>query len=167
MRYVVVPITVDHVEAFHASLDSVARERVHLAMLEAPPLEETRAFINGNVESRNPQFVALAEGRLVGWCDIIPYKRPTLSHAGELGMGVLREFRGHGIGRALAKTTIEAAWSFGLLRVSLAVREGNGPAIALYEELGFRREGPLAKGVHCDGRFEDIHLMGLLKEPAI
>ena len=82
-------------------------------------------------------------------------------------MGVLREFRGHGIGRALAKTTIEAAWSFGLLRVSLAVREGNGPAIALYEKLGFRREGTLAKGFHCDGRFEDIHIMGLLKEHAI
>jgi RimJ/RimL family protein N-acetyltransferase len=136
-------------------------------MLEAPSLDEIRKFVGDNVASGGPQFVAVAQGRVVGWCDVMPYKRPTLSHTGELGMGVVRDFRRQGIGRALARDTIAAAWKFGLLRISLSVREGNAAALALYQELGFRHEGTLVKGVRCDGRFEDIHIMGLLKEDAI
>ena len=34
----IVPITLEHVEGFHAALDAVSRERRWLAMVEAPPL---------------------------------------------------------------------------------------------------------------------------------
>jgi hypothetical protein len=34
-----------HIEGFHRALDCVARERKHLAFLEAPPLDSTRKFV--------------------------------------------------------------------------------------------------------------------------
>lgn len=164
MEYVVAPIGQEHVEAFHAALDSVARERVHLALLEAPPIEQTRQFVEGNVAAGIPQFVALIDGRVIGWCDIVPNRRPALAHVGDFGMGVVREFRGQGIGADLARATIEAAWRYGLLRVSLSVRSQNIAARRLYERLGFRHEGTLAKAVRFDQQFDDVIVMGLLRD---
>jgi hypothetical protein len=53
-----VPITQDHIESFHRTLDIVAQERRYLAFLEAPPLESTQAFVLNNIEQRFPQLVA-------------------------------------------------------------------------------------------------------------
>jgi len=38
----IVPITQDHIDGFHRTLDLFARERRYLAFLEAPPIEATR-----------------------------------------------------------------------------------------------------------------------------
>jgi hypothetical protein len=40
MDLAVVPLAESHIEGFRAVIDSVARERRFLAMLEAPPIEE-------------------------------------------------------------------------------------------------------------------------------
>ena len=66
--YRIAPIAQEHIESFHAMLDEVARERRWLAMLEAPPLEELRKHVLGNISGGVPHFVALADARVVGWC---------------------------------------------------------------------------------------------------
>ena len=58
----IVPISQDHIESFHRALDFVARERRYLAFLEAPPLEETRAYVLNNIAKGYPQLVVLS-----GW----------------------------------------------------------------------------------------------------
>jgi hypothetical protein len=55
----IVPIRQEHIEGFHQTLDIVARERLYLSFLEAPPLESTRAFILDNIEKGLPQLVAV------------------------------------------------------------------------------------------------------------
>jgi hypothetical protein len=72
----IIPIRAAHIEAFHRALDRVARERDYLAMTEAPPLAETRAFVEGNIAKGFPQCVVLVDDVLVGWGDIIPNTRP-------------------------------------------------------------------------------------------
>ena len=66
----IVPIAADHIESFHRALDFVARERRYLAFLEAPPLEETRAFVLDMIKHGYPQWVVLSAGEVVGWCDV-------------------------------------------------------------------------------------------------
>lgn len=39
-------------------------------MLEATPLPQTREFVMGMIAKGNPQFVATAQDKVVGWCDI-------------------------------------------------------------------------------------------------
>ncbi len=51
-----------------------------------------------------------------------------------------------------------------LQRIHLEVLEGNKKAIALYEKSGFQREGVLRKHCFQDGSFQDIIIMGLLRE---
>jgi L-amino acid N-acyltransferase YncA len=52
---------------------------------------------------------------VAGWCDVIPNRtRVIYSHCGTLGVGLLPEFRGKGIGCKLMQGTIDAAFAFGL-----------------------------------------------------
>lgn len=164
MQYLVVPIAEEHIEGFNAALDSVAREREYLAFVEAPPLERTRAFVLKNIREGRPQFVALVEGRVVGWCDISSLERPLFAHSGVFGKGIIDGCRGRGIGDALMRAVLEQARKIGLTRVELTVRENNKRAMQLYEKMGFVMEGVKRKGVRIDGRYEDLYCMALLLE---
>jgi ribosomal protein S18 acetylase RimI-like enzyme len=162
MRYEIVPIAEEHVEGYAAAVDSVARERLYLAYLEGPPIERARAFVQTNRERDLPHFVALVEGRVVGWCDIASLERPIYAHSGLLGMGVIAECRGNGIGNALLRAVIESARTRGLVRIELTVREKNLPALTLYRKVGFRVEGIKQKAVRLDGEYENNILMALI-----
>lgn len=160
--YMIVPIAEEHIAGFHAVVDSVARERRYLAMLEAPPLEESAKWVRSNIAKGHPQYVALVEGRVVGWCDVFPEKRETMAHGGVLGMGVIDGFRGKGIGIALMRATLAHAKKACFTRVELTVREDNLRAKALYEKVGFVVEGVKRKAALFDGKYYDLILMSLL-----
>ena len=158
----IVPITQDHIESFHRALDFVAQERRYLAFLEAPPLESIRDFILNNIKQGYPQLVAVSAGQVVGWCDVVPKPRPIYAHVGVLGMGLLPEFRGQGLGDRLIRQTLAAARAFGLNRVELSVRENNAGAIALYKRVGFEIEGLQRNATRVDGAYENVVLMAIL-----
>src|SRR5688572_5259966 len=158
----VVPIAEEHIEGFRAGLDSVARERRYLTFLEAPSLQETSRFVRRNIREGYPQCVALVEEKVVGWCDALPIDRPTRAHTGVLGIGVLAEFRGRGIGAALIRETLKKARANGLTRIELSVREGNASVIGLYERFGFVHEGVQRNAIRMDGKYENLICMGLL-----
>lgn len=166
MNHRVVAIAEEHIDGFRAALDSVAREHRFLALLEAPPLEAVREFVRENIRSGHPQFVALAEGMVVGWCDVVPKARPALRHSGVLGMGVVGTHRGRGIGTALIDATLKAARAGGLARIELTVRTDNDRAKALYERFGFVVEGVCRRHMRIHGAYQDSFLMATLYDPA-
>ena len=160
--YRVVPIAEQHIDGFYAVIDEVARERRWLAMLEAPPLEEMRKHVLGNISGGVPHFVALADARVVGWCDCWVKARPTQRHSAILGMGVVKTHRGQGIGRALLAATLEAARAKGLKRIELAVRVDNESAKKLYDRSGFAVEGVYRRYMLVDGEYKDAYAMALV-----
>jgi ribosomal protein S18 acetylase RimI-like enzyme len=155
----IVQIGQGHIDSFHRTLDSVARERQYLSFLEAPPIETTRAFVLGNIKRGHPQFVALSADEVVGWCDVIPLERPILAQRGVLGMGLLPQFRRRRIGTKLIQSALAAARAFGLHRVELTVREHNTSAIELYKKTGFAIEGVQRDAVLVDGAYESVVCM--------
>jgi RimJ/RimL family protein N-acetyltransferase len=164
VNWQIVPIERRHVAGFHKLLDAVARERRYLAFLEAPPVAETRRFVLKNLRSGAPQFVAVDEGRVVGWCDVTRKPREAMRHSGTLGMGVAATHRGRGVGAELLRTTLEAALARGLSRIELVVRIDNEPAIALYQRFGFEVEGRQRDALRVDGVPYDTLLMALLAD---
>ena len=162
MDFEIVPITDALIPGFHAVVDSVAREKRYLTFLEAPPLEETTAWVRADVRRGFPHFVALVGEQVVGWCDLSPIPRPVQAHCGLLGIGILHARRRKGIGRALLVSTLGRAREMGLTRIELSVRERNTNAIALYENLGFRHEGRQLNAVRIDGAYENFLTMALL-----
>lgn len=151
-----------HAGAFHSVIDSVAREGLYLAMLQAPSLEDVRKFICESVEKGRPQRGAFEGDTLVGWCDVIEKPRETLKHSGVLGIGVLTAHRGHGIGTALLEATLADARAKGFKRVELTVRTDNTRAKKLYDRFGFAVEGVCRRHMRVNGEYKDSYLMAVL-----
>ena len=152
----ILPIAEEHIDGFHRCLDLVARERLYLALVQAPPLDSTKAFVLSNIANHVPQFVAVINKDVIGWCDISPLKYEGFKHRGELGMGVHPLYRGLGIGQQLIGRTIQRAKESGLVRIELEVFASNVSAIKLYEKIGFITEGIKKKARWIDGNFDDI-----------
>jgi RimJ/RimL family protein N-acetyltransferase len=157
----IVPIAEEYIEGFYRCLDSVARERRHLAFTQAPPFESTRRFVQSNIAQNVPQLVALHGDDVVGWCDISPMTRGGFTHCGTLGMGVHKDFRRLGIGRRLLEQTIDEARAIGLERIELEVFASNIPSIRLYDKAGFVVEGVKKRGRKLDGEYDDLVQMAL------
>lgn len=84
---------------------------------------------------------------------------------GWLGVGIGQRDRwGKGIGTEAMRLALDFAFGeLNLHRVQLTVFEYNDRAIAVYERLGFRREGVYRECLHRDGRRYDMYLYGLLR----
>ena len=159
---VIRPIVLGDIEQFHRVTDSVMRERRYMAFVEGFPIDEAAAFVARNMRLGNPQLVADDAGQLVGWCDIRRETIPVYAHAGHLGMALLPEYRGRGIGERLLRASIGAARDAGFERVELTVYARNVRAMALYRKVGFVHEGTRVRGKKLDGEYDDVHMMGLV-----
>jgi RimJ/RimL family protein N-acetyltransferase len=131
-------------------------------MVEGPAEADVKKYVLDNIANREPHFVAIAADKVVGWCDIARKPRPTLRHSGVLGMGVIAEYRGQGLGPALMDATLKAAKDRGLKRIELTVRVDNERARRLYERFGFVTEGLCRRHMRIDGEYKDSWLMALL-----
>lgn len=141
--------------SFHNGLTSVAREKIFIEMIEPPPLEELAKYQRGLIEKNGPVYYAVTDGRAIGWCDIFPFKNPRLAHRGGLGMGVVGEFRGQGVGARLLEKTLAHAKTFGLEKIELSVYTTNSAAIALYKKFGFAEEGLIKNYRKLDDKYFD------------
>lgn len=159
----ILPVRAEHAAEFHVVFSAIIAERRYLTHLEPPPLEKTRAFIARALEKDWIFLVALAEEKVVGWCDIIPKPQPMFAHCGVLGMGLLASVRGKGIGTKLLRAALGEADGKGLTRIELTVFTDNAPAIALYEKSGFVIEGELRNDALVDGVYRNATIMARIK----
>jgi ribosomal protein S18 acetylase RimI-like enzyme len=157
---VVRPIRHADVGGFRACVNAVARERKYLAFLEPFPIEQMTAFVACNIEHGNPHFVAEDAGRIVGWCDVRREAAHSYAHVGHLGMGLLPEYRGRGLGERLIRAALDASPGARFERVELSVYATNARARALYEKVGFVLERTRVRGRKVDGVYDDVHIMG-------
>lgn len=163
MSVSIVPTREAHFEGLYAALDIVAREKRYLAFLQAPPRHEAFAFYRNIIAGNLCQLVALRDGAVVGWCDVLPLWGEARAHVGVLGIAVVPAARSAGIGAQLMERTIAAAWARGLTRIELTVRADNANAKALYERFGFVVEGLHRRGFRVDDEYFDSYAMALLR----
>ena len=140
----------------HAAIDSVARERRFIALLEAPSVQDVASFCS---RPGVASFVAVCRGAIVGWADVQRMQRAGFTHRGVLGMGIVEGYRRQGIGRRLLSTLIDRSPSFGVTRLELEVFRSNVAAVSMYQRYGFLLEGQLLRARILDGIVDDILLM--------
>jgi ribosomal protein S18 acetylase RimI-like enzyme len=146
-------------EGIRAAVTAVAAEKWYLATVQGFSLEETRVFLKHVIACNLPQVTALAEDRVVGFCDILPISAVGFTHVARLGMAVRYEWRRRGIGRRLLEACLALAKKAGIEKVELEVFSDNLGAIKMYESFGFTREGVKSRGRKLDGRYQDVVLM--------
>ncbi len=148
------------IEGFAACVAAVIAERDWLARLAPFPLSESARFVAQNVQS-GTQLVAERDGRIVGWCDVVRSTPPVFAHRGTLGMGLLPEMRGLGLGLRLIRATLDAAREAGIEQVTLHVFARNTRALALYRKAGFREVGRHVRAKKLDGQYDDNVIMDI------
>ncbi len=149
------------IASFHACLDAVAREKIYIEMTEAPPLDKAREFEMKLIAAETPVYYAVDGGsRVVGFCDLVPIDNPRQRHRAALGIGLLPEYRGRGIGSRLLAATLAKAKACEIEKAELHVYTTNLSAIALYRKFQFVEEGLIRDYRRVDGRSFDCLIMG-------
>ena len=162
MDVLIRPSRIEDAPAFSEAVTRVATEKRYLSTVAGYSVEQTRSYLQRAAEDTLYQFVAEADGRVVGACDISPRQAVGFTHVGVLGMFVLPEWRGRGIGSRLLAACLTAARRAGLERIELEVYADNEAAIRLYEAHGFVREGCKRRGRKLEGHYQDVLLMALV-----
>ena len=127
MNYSIVPMTADH-------LDQVADlER----MCFSDPW--SRQMLVGHLENQCAAAIVAegSDGTVLGYAGVLV----VLDEGSITNVAVRPTYRRQGIARELLSVFLRFAEANRLAFLTLEVRAGNAPAVALYESLGFQRAG--------------------------
>jgi RimJ/RimL family protein N-acetyltransferase len=147
-----------------ADLDSwEERESAEPAPLSRAAFEARRArTAEREAAGESVAFVVEVDGEAVGVASMFGFY-PFARHA-EVGINLLPEARGRGVGTAAIRQLVEFGFvRRNLRRIHLQAIASNAAAIRSYEKAGFAVEGRLREHAWVRGRYEDIVLMGILR----
>lgn len=110
----------------------------------------------GAWSNESAAIAAVSEGvRIVGQLTLVR-DRGIYKHLAELGMSITASYRGMGLGTAMIEGAFEWARTFGVEKLCLNVFPHNERAIALYEKMGFEREGMRSRHAKLSYGYEDL-----------
>lgn len=126
-------------------------------------VEQEIDFLN-NTEKSNTSLFLIAErnNKIIGSIGLEGSSLIKYCHVCSLGMGVLKEYWGKGVGSELLHAAIVWAKENQMIRIELNVVETNERAIALYQKYGFIDEGTSVKGIKIDDKYYGVKKMGLI-----
>ena len=111
-------------------------------------VESERLFIQNVLSSDSRlMIVAIVDGKLAGNCGLTFKTLSKIKHRCNIGIGLLKEFWGLGIGTALFEEMFTAAKAHGVSQMELEVIEGNQRGLALYKKLGFKEVGAIPNAI--------------------
>ena len=110
--------------------------------------QQEAEFLKEKTESPNEiEIVTVVDGVVAGTAGIeavgAKYK---LKHRAELGIAILKEYWGLGIGKALMEACIECAKEAGYTQLELNAVAENERAVTLYKKMGFVEYGRNPRG---------------------
>lgn len=155
-------------EQIAAVLQQVGQETPYLVMdgtgAAIKPEELAENLADLYESKNNVLMVAIIDKQIVGTASVSASGKKRMEHLGEVGISVLKEYWGFGLGRAMMDALIEWAQEGQIIRrLELTVQERNQRAIQLYEKAGFSTEAIMPRGAKTDNEeFLDVRLMSLL-----
>lgn len=155
---------IEDAKRFSDFLKKTAGETIYLSfdVEEAPDSRACESMIRILSLGKSVLYLAETEGSIAGSITLRGRdNRKRLSHVGEIGIVVAKDYWGQGIGRLLLNKVIDHAKSVGIEKLSLKVLDDNKRAVTLYEKLGFTREGLLIDEVRIEGSNYSYIVMGL------
>ncbi|MFK9090880.1 N-acetyltransferase family protein [Bacillus salipaludis] len=125
--------------------------------------EIQRTRIENMKKSENSTiFVAEEDDKLTGYIFAIGGTARRTKHSVYLVVGILRDYRGQGVGTKLFTRLEEWARDRGIHRLELTTVTKNKPGVALYKKMGFEIEGTKKDSLFINGEFVDEYYMSKL-----
>lgn len=102
--------------------------------------EKEKKFVEDINEDKAAVFLTCeVDGKIVGDCELRAQTLVKTRHRAGIGIGILKEYWGLGIGTAMFERLIELAYENKYIeQLELDFVEGNARGRALYEKMGFR-----------------------------
>jgi ribosomal protein S18 acetylase RimI-like enzyme len=126
-----------------------------LARAVADVVEHEGVLLRHNELESRIFFVATVNDEVVGWVHLKHPEIDKLAHTAELTVGVLEEYRGHGIGSHLLERGLEWAASEGYEKLYNSVPATNESAIAFLEAHDWEVEAVREDHYRIDDRYVD------------
>ncbi len=122
-----------------------------------------RNFIREQIAKPTAIMIVVEVGGKIiatGGAGSLEYKR--YAHHAEVGLAILKDYWGQGLGRKLMELLVQWGRDRGLRKMYLKTFDGNDRAIAIYDSLGFKIEARLRQDFRRnDGTFGDTIIMSL------
>lgn len=155
-------------EALLQLSQQVALETEYLVMDEAG-MALTPEMLAVHLENlydspNNLLLVVFVNDQLVGNASVKASPEYRVAHIGEIGISILKEFWGIGLGSLLMEEILYWAQESQVIRrLELTVQAQNERAIHLYQKFDFELEATMVRGARDNqGAFLDVHLMSLM-----
>lgn len=154
-----VQLLLDYMDKIHLQTKNLMREPEEWTMT----FEEEYKFVQSVLKSDSQEFIiAMYQGRIISAAGFKGDILKRVKHRVSLGISILSEFRGLGLGTIIMNVLIQKAIKLGKKKIDLQVREDNKNAISLYEKVGFEHEGVIKDGFFVDERYINLVVMGLV-----
>jgi GNAT superfamily N-acetyltransferase len=127
----------------------------------AQAVDHERVLLRHNELESRMFFVATVGDDVVGWVHLNAPELEKLSHTAELTVGVLDEYRGHGIGSQLLQRGLQWAADNGFERLYNNVPATNETAIEFLEGHGWEVEAVRDDHYKIDGEYVDDVMMAV------
>jgi len=125
--------------------------------------EQQRIRIENMKKSENSTIFVVEKGNnLVGYLFAMGGTARRTKHAVYIVIGLLKDYRGQGIGTKLFVRLEEWARNRGIHRLELTTVTKNEPGVALYKKMGFEIEGTKRDSLFIDGEYVDEYYMSKL-----
>jgi len=120
------------------AIDLVCRESPYMTTCRFKPTPSWEHALDSPLCSCHLLLVAVDGRCLVGWCRLFPDTSGQSSNPVDLGIGLLPDYRGRGIGTRMVRWA--QAWAMGHLiaQVTLTVHRDNIRALRFFQRNGFR-----------------------------
>jgi RimJ/RimL family protein N-acetyltransferase len=125
-------------------------------------IETEREFIQKSYANENNLMViSETDGLIVSMANIECSGKIRTRHVGQMGISILPDWRGVGLGTAILRAMIDWAAAYSVIeKLSLGVWAANQPAIGLYKRMGFLEEGrKVREAKFADGSYDDMVCM--------
>jgi ribosomal protein S18 acetylase RimI-like enzyme len=154
IEFVIRPARQSDLSGITGTIREITIEKTYLvAESVAEQLDFEGTLIRHNDVETRMFFVATVDDEVVGWTHVEAPEIEKLSHAARLTLGVLEEYRRHGIGSHLLQRGLEWAGSQGYQKVYNSIPATNQSAAQFLEEHGFETEAIRKSHYKIDDEF--------------
>jgi ribosomal protein S18 acetylase RimI-like enzyme len=153
-------MSVDDRELFKNFIRSLPHEDNFHLMLDVHDDHAIDRWMKGVDSGQIISVIALENDQMIGYCNIHRNELSWVRHVGEIGMGVSRDYRGLGVGKALTNEVFAIARACGLRKIWARMAASQEAAQNVFHSLHFRTEALLSDFVmNQNGGTEDLVIM--------
>lgn len=126
------------------------------------PEEQKQRIIRMEKGQNSTLLVVENNKELIGYLVAIGGSTRRNKHSVYIVIGILKEYRGQGIGTRLFKEMERWAYEHNIHRLELTVVAQNEAGLSLYNKMGFKIEGTKEDSLFIGGKFVDEFYMSKL-----